>query len=104
MSTKSREVIYGGQIIGAKIRAQGAREVAKKAVREADRAAAEAMVNPDGSLWRPRAAVANHRAVHQRRLWAGYRSNAIAARPRPASRWMPSGARAIHRSGNWKRR
>jgi hypothetical protein len=41
MSTKSREVIYGGQIIGAKIRAQGAREAAKKAVREADRAAAE---------------------------------------------------------------
>jgi hypothetical protein len=28
MSTKSREVIYGGQIIGAKIRAEGAREAA----------------------------------------------------------------------------
>jgi hypothetical protein len=41
MSTKSREAIYGGQIIGARIRAQGAREAAKKAVREADRAAAE---------------------------------------------------------------
>jgi hypothetical protein len=41
MSTKSREVIYGGRIIGAKIRAEGAREVAQKAVREADRAAAE---------------------------------------------------------------
>jgi hypothetical protein len=41
MSTKSREVIYGGRIIGAKIRAEGAREAAKKAVREADRAAAE---------------------------------------------------------------
>jgi hypothetical protein len=41
MSTKSREVIYDGQIIGAKIRAQGAREAAKKAVREADRASAE---------------------------------------------------------------
>jgi hypothetical protein len=41
VSTKSREVIYGGRIIGAKIRAQGAREAAKKAVREADRAAAE---------------------------------------------------------------
>ena len=41
MSTKSREVIYGGRIIGAKIRADGAREAANKAVREADRAAAE---------------------------------------------------------------
>jgi hypothetical protein len=41
MSTKSREVIYGGRIIGAKIRAEGAREAAQKAVREADRAAAE---------------------------------------------------------------
>jgi hypothetical protein len=41
MSTKSRVVIYGGQIIGARIRAQGAREAAKKAVREANRAAAE---------------------------------------------------------------
>jgi hypothetical protein len=41
MSTKSREVIYGGRIIGARIRAQSAREAAKKAVREADRAAAE---------------------------------------------------------------
>jgi hypothetical protein len=40
MSTKSREVIYGGRIIGARIRAQSAREAAKKAVRESDRAAA----------------------------------------------------------------
>jgi hypothetical protein len=42
MSTKSREVIWGGQVMGAKIRAQGAREAAKKAAREADRAEAEA--------------------------------------------------------------
>jgi hypothetical protein len=42
MSTKSREVIFGGQIRGAKIRAQGARERAREAVREADRAEAEA--------------------------------------------------------------
>ena len=32
MSTKSRQVIYGGRVIGAKIRAEGAREEAKKAV------------------------------------------------------------------------
>jgi hypothetical protein len=42
MSTKSREVIWGGQILGAKMRARGAREAAKKAAREADRAEAEA--------------------------------------------------------------
>ena len=42
MSTKSREVIWGGQILGAKMRAKGAREAAKKAAREADRAEAEA--------------------------------------------------------------
>ena len=41
MSTKSREVIWGGRIMGAEIRAQGARENAQKAVREADRATAE---------------------------------------------------------------
>jgi hypothetical protein len=42
MSTKSRQTIYGGRIIGAKIRAEGARERAAEAVREADRADAEA--------------------------------------------------------------
>jgi hypothetical protein len=38
MGTKSREVIWGGTIMGAKIRATHAREVAHKAAREADRA------------------------------------------------------------------
>src|SRR5260370_37481658 len=42
MSTKSREVIFGSRIRGAKIHADGARERAKQAVREADRAEAEA--------------------------------------------------------------
>src|ERR1700686_2379593 len=42
MSTKSRRTIYGSRIRGAKIRAEGAREAAKKAIREADRAEAEA--------------------------------------------------------------
>jgi hypothetical protein len=39
MSTKSREVIFGSRIAGAKIRA----EAAAKAFREADRAEAESM-------------------------------------------------------------
>ena len=42
MSTKSREVIWGSQIMGAKMRAQAARDEATKAVRAADRAEAEA--------------------------------------------------------------
>ena len=42
MSTKSREVIWGGRIMGADIRAKGAREDAQKAIQEADRAEAYA--------------------------------------------------------------
>jgi hypothetical protein len=42
MSTKSREVIYGSQIRGAKIRAEAARKCAAEAIRGADRAEAEA--------------------------------------------------------------
>jgi len=42
MSTKSRQSIYGGAVIGSKIRAKNAREMATKALREADRAEAEA--------------------------------------------------------------
>src|SRR5438094_2032282 len=42
MSTKSRQTIYGSRIRGAKIRADNARLAAKKAIREADRAEAEA--------------------------------------------------------------
>jgi hypothetical protein len=42
MSTKSRQVIFGARLRGAKIRAEGAREEATKANRAADRAEAEA--------------------------------------------------------------
>jgi hypothetical protein len=42
MSTKSREVIWGSRIRGAQIRADGARENAVQAVRDAHAAAAEA--------------------------------------------------------------
>jgi hypothetical protein len=42
MSTKSRQTIYGGRIIGAKMRAERARQTADKAIRAADRAEAEA--------------------------------------------------------------
>ena len=42
MSTKSHQVIYGGAVMDAKIRAEGARKRAIEAAREADRAEAEA--------------------------------------------------------------
>jgi hypothetical protein len=42
MSTRSRQSIYGGPIRGANIRARNAREAAVQALREADRAEAEA--------------------------------------------------------------
>ena len=41
MSTKKREVIFGGRMMGAKIRAEHAVELAKTAQRDADRAEAE---------------------------------------------------------------
>ena len=41
MSTKKREVIFGGRIMGAKIRAEHTRELAKTAQRDANRAEAE---------------------------------------------------------------
>jgi hypothetical protein len=42
MSTKNREVIWGGRIMGADLRAETARQNARKAARAADRAEAEA--------------------------------------------------------------
>src|SRR5256885_16924709 len=42
MSTNSRQTIYGGPVMGAKIRAEGARKRAVDAAREADRAEAQA--------------------------------------------------------------
>ena len=41
MRTKKREVIFGGRIMGAKIRAEHTRELAKTAQRDANRAEAE---------------------------------------------------------------
>jgi len=42
MSTKTREVIWDGRIMGAKLRAETARQEARTAARAADRADAEA--------------------------------------------------------------
>lgn len=42
MGSRSRQSAFQGRLIGAKIRAQSAREAAARAIREADRAEAEA--------------------------------------------------------------
>src|SRR6201985_3432588 len=42
MGSRSRQSAFHGRLIGAKIRAKSARELAAKAIREADRAEAEA--------------------------------------------------------------
>ena len=60
---KSREVIWGGQLMGADFRARSAREAAEKAAREPDRAEAEALVRPHGRLRRARPAVSDHRPM-----------------------------------------
>jgi hypothetical protein len=42
MSTRSRQKIYGSRVRSAAMRAEGAKQAARKAIREADRAEAEA--------------------------------------------------------------
>ena len=69
MSTKTREIIWGGRIMGAKTRAETARQEARKAARVADRAEAESMVGPHGRLWRASATKPNYRPMPERRLW-----------------------------------
>ena len=51
MSTKSREVIFGGQVRAAKLNAEQARQRAKEAAREADRGAR--LVAQDASVGQP---------------------------------------------------
>ena len=66
MSTKSRNVIWGGQIMGADIRTRGAREAAQKAAREANCAEAHAWSIRMEGYGGP-AAIADHRSMPQRR-------------------------------------
>jgi hypothetical protein len=61
MSNKTREVIWGGRIMGAKMRAETARQEAKKAARAADRAEAEARSYGGSAQPSPRLANASAR-------------------------------------------
>ena len=93
MSTKSREVIWGGRIMGAQIRAQGAREAATKAAKDADRAEAESLVDPHGGLRGARAAGTNDRAMPQRRLGlAGGRVQPLQDPSKPPAGCYPAAA------------
>src|SRR5947208_2898533 len=100
MSTKSRQTIYGGPIMGAKIRAEGARKRAAEAAREADRAEAEASWKPTAALRSRPQASGNVSTAGS----AGLRWNAIAARHARAYRSQISAAHATRRSGNLRRR
>jgi hypothetical protein len=94
MSTKSREPIWGGQIRGAKIRAAGAREAAKKAIREADRAEAQAWSIQMEGVRRAGAAVADDRAMPQwRARLARGRVQPLQDPREPAARRHPPAAR-----------
>ena len=53
MSTKSREVIWGGRIAGAKITAEASRQRAKEAARKADRTKAYACMEGYGGPAQP---------------------------------------------------
>jgi len=78
MSTKWREVVWGGQIMGAEIHAKSAREAAQKAAREADRAEAHAWsirMEGYGGPAQPSPTIAQ--CLHG---GAGWRWNVIAAR------------------------
>jgi hypothetical protein len=94
MSTKTREVIWGGRIMGADMRAETARQEARKAARAADRAEAEGMVDPHGRLWRPGPAVPNDRPMPEWRLpLAGDRMLPMQDKGEPATGCYPQGAR-----------
>jgi hypothetical protein len=68
MSTKSRDTIVGGQLIGAKIRAEGARERRQGGDPEGRPCGGRTVVDPHGRLRRARAAVPNDRSMSQRCL------------------------------------
>jgi hypothetical protein len=104
MSTKSRDTIYGGAIRGANIRAKSAREAARRAAQEADRAEAQAF---GPSAWRD---MGDRRSRRPRSgnvstaASVGSRSSATAVRPGQAYPWLKSAGRGIRRSGNLRRR
>ena len=98
MSTKSREVIFGSQIAGAKIRAEETRKRAAEAVREAE--AWSIRMEGYGGPAQPSPTIGQC-------LNGGYgwlQVNAGGARPRPACHSSTSAGRGTRRFGSSKRR
>ena len=98
MSTKPREVIWGGRIMGADMRAQTARQNARKAARAADRAEAEAWsvrMEGYGGPAEPSPTIG--------RLNGGFcwlEIDAVDARHERACLWMRFAGRVTRRSGS----
>jgi hypothetical protein len=104
MSTKSREVFFGSRIRGAKIRAEGEREEAVKAVRTADRAEAEAWsirMEGYGGPAQPSPTIAQ--CLNGGYGWLEVMCKRCERRA-PASRSTPSAGRATLRYGSSRRR
>jgi hypothetical protein len=103
MSTKSREVIWGGCIMGAEIRAQGAREAAKKVTRKADRAEAEAWsIRMEGYGGPAQPSPTIGQCLNGGLAWLEMECNRC--KTRASLPLVPSAGRGIHRSGSWKHR
>jgi hypothetical protein len=102
MGTKSREVIWGGQIMGAKIHARHAREEATKAAREADRAEAYAWsVQMEGYGGPAQPSPTIGQCLNGGLSWLEVECNRCKTQPAP---WTPSAGRGTRRSGSWKPR
>jgi hypothetical protein len=100
MSTKSRQTIWGGSIMGAKIRAEGARKRATEAIREADRAECEAWsVRMEGYGGPAQPSPTIGQCINGGLGWL-----ASDARHARAFRLMRSVARVARRSGSLRRR
>ena len=104
MSTKSREVIWGGRIMGADIRARSAREAAQRAAVEADRAEAEAWsirMEGYGGPAQPSPTIAQ--CLSGGLGWLEVECNRCKTRA-SLPLGTPSAGRGTRQSGSWRRR
>src|SRR6185295_18233920 len=102
MSTKTREVIWGGRIMSAKMRAETARQEARKAARAADRAEAEAWsVRMEGYGGPAQPSPTIGQCLNGGYGWLEI--ECCRCRQGQACRWMLSAGRATRRSGSWSR-
>ena len=100
MSTKSREVIWGGQIMGARMRAEAARAEARQAIRKADHAEAYAWsIRMEGYGGPAQPSPTIGQCLNGGLRWLEVECNRCKTR----ASLQPSAGRATRRCGNWKR-